>query len=289
MGLQLIVPVIAAYIAYSIADKPGIAPGLIIGMLAAKMGTGFLGGIVVGFLVGYIANGIKRISVPDTLMPAMSILVVPVLSAFIVGMLMIYLVGVPIAALTKGLTVWLNSMSGTNAIVLSFILGMMMAFDMGGPINKVAYTMALAAFEAQAYVISSAVFIAISIPPLGLALASFLAPKKYTEIEREAAKSGVVMGIIGITEGAIPFAVADPIRVIPSIMLGSAVAAALGAALGVSNPTIMSTVLGIPFVSSPVLHILAVVVGVTVTALLVNFLKSEIKIEELENANTLGV
>lgn len=280
IGLQLIVPVISAYIAYSIADKPGIAPGLICGMLAFKIGTGFLGGLIVGLLVGYIVEQLKKISLSPSLMPLLSILIIPLFTTFIVSMLLIYVIGNPIAWMTSGITEWLNAMKGTNQVLLAVLLGLMMAFDMGGPINKIAYTFAVASFTEKAYIPSSAVFIAISIAPLGLALATLLAPKKYTQEEKEAGKSGIVMGIIGITEGAIPFAVGDPLRVIPSIMVGTAVAAGLSTAFGVVNTTVMSSVMAVPFVNKPILHIIAVVAGVVVTALMVNFLKKEVKIED---------
>lgn len=281
-GLQLIVPVIAAYISYSIADKPGIAPALILGTFAYKMGTGFLGGIIIGILVGYVVELLKKalFRLPEVILPAISILVIPVGAALIGGILLNYVIGAPIVALQQGLTTWLHGMSAGNAIILSAILGAMMAFDMGGPINKVALTFALAAFEQKEYAISSAANIAISVPPLGLALATFIAAKKYTQSEREAAKSAAIMGLIGITEGAIPFAVADPVRVIPSIMIGTAVTSGLACALGVINPTIMAFLFATPFVNTPVLHVGSVLVGCVVTALLVNLLKPNIKEEQ---------
>ena len=278
-GLQLIVPVIACFIAYSIADRAAIAPALICGMLAYKIGTGFLGGIVVGLLVGYLVEWLKQIKIKASLMPLLAILIIPVVSSLAIGLLLIFVIGTPITSMMGGITAWLNSMKGTNIVILSIILGLMMAFDMGGPINKTAYTFAMASFSIQAYAVSSAVFIAISIPPLGLALATLLAPKKYTDEEKEAGKSGILMGIIGITEGAIPFAVADPLRVIPSIMLGSGVACGLSAAFGVINTTVMSSVMGIPFVNKPIFHIIAVAAGCLVTALLLNGLKKDINVK----------
>ncbi|MBU3101982.1 MULTISPECIES: PTS fructose transporter subunit IIC [Clostridium] len=286
-GLQLIVPVIACFIAYSIADRAAIAPALICGMLAFKLGTGFIGGIVVGLLVGYLVEWLKQIKVRASLMPLLAILIIPVFSSLVIGLLLIFVIGTPITSLMAGITAWLNSMKGTNIVILSVILGLMMAFDMGGPINKTAYTFALASFSIQAYAVSSAVFIAISIPPLGLALATLLAPKKYTDAEKEAGKSGILMGIIGITEGAIPFAVSDPFRVIPSIMIGSGVACGLSAAFGVVNKTVMSSVMGIPFVNKPVFHIIAVLAGCLVTAILLNVLKKDIKIEN-DEVNTVN-
>lgn len=279
IGLQLIVPVIACFIAYSIADRAAIAPALICGMLAFKIGTGFLGGLIVGLLVGYFVEWLKKIKVKPSLMPLVSILIIPVLSSLVIGLLLIYVIGTPISSMMNGITAWLNSMQGTNIVILSVILGLMMAFDMGGPINKTAYTFALASYSVKAYAVSSAVFIAISIAPLGLALATILGPKKYTDAEKEAGRSAILMGIIGITEGAIPFAVADPLRVIPSIMAGTGVACGLSAAFGVVNTTVMSSVMAIPFVNKPILHIISVVAGCFVTALLLNFLKKDVEVE----------
>lgn len=280
IGLQLIVPVIACFIAYSIADRAAIAPALICGMLAYKIGTGFLGGLIVGLLVGYFVEWLKKIKVRPALMPLISILIIPVVSSLVIGLLLIYVIGTPITSMMDGITAWLNSMQGTNIVIISIILGLMMAFDMGGPINKTAYTFALASFSVQAYAVSSAVFMAISIAPLGLALATILAPKKYTDAEKEAGKSAILMGIIGITEGAIPFAVADPLRVIPSIMAGTGVACGLAAAFGVVNTTVMSSVMAIPFVDKPIFHIIALLAGCAVTAVLLNVFKKDVAAEE---------
>ncbi|TDT62748.1 PTS fructose transporter subunit IIC [Fonticella tunisiensis] len=273
-GLGLIVPVIAAYIAYSIADKPGIAPGFIVGMLAKDMGTGFLGGIIVGLMVGYFVELLKKIQAPAAIMPVISILLIPVASTFVVGVTLKYIIGGPIIAATKGITAWLGGMQAGNQIILAAILGAMMAFDMGGPVNKTALTFAYGLYAEKIYGPATAIHIAIAIPPLGLALAAFLASKRYSNEEKEAAKSALVMGIVGITEGAIPFALADPVRVIPAIMIGSAVSSGLSAALGVVNPVLMATVFATPFVNKPLLHVVAVLAGVVTTAVLVNVFKS---------------
>lgn len=287
-GLQLIVPVIAAYVAYSIADKPGIGPGLICGMIAFKIGTGFLGGLIVGLIVGYLVELIKKIPVGPSLIPLISIMLIPIGTTFIVGMLLIYVIGAPITAMTNGITAWLGNMQGGNQVILAVILGGMMAFDMGGPINKIAYTFGMASYTQQVYGPSSAMLIAIAIPPLGLALATILAPKKYSEEEREAGKSAILMGCIGITEGAIPFAVGDPLRVIPSIMVGCAITSGLSMALGVVNPTAMATVMAIPFVNKPLLQIVSILAGVVVTALLINLLKSIGKSNKLSEDQELA-
>ena len=276
IGLEIIVPIIAGFVAYSIADKPGLAPGFIVGAFAQRMGTGFLGGIIVGILAGYIVELLKKIEVPTSVLPLMSLIIIPIISTLTCGILLQYVLGKPIANMSNGLSTWLQSLGDGNQIVLAAILGAMMAFDMGGPVNKVAFTFGLAMYSEQIYGPSSAVLLAISIPPLGLALAVALAPKKYTEGERQAAKTALVTGIGGITEGAIPFALADPIRVIPSIMVGTAVTTALGAAFKIENPVILQTVLSIPFVNKPFMQIIAILVGGFVTAIMVNLLKKDL-------------
>ncbi|KOF58276.1 PTS lactose transporter subunit IIBC [Clostridium sp. DMHC 10] len=279
-GLGLIVPVIAAYIAFSIADKPGLAPGFIVGTMANKMGTGFLGGIVVGLMVGFLVEQLKKIKTPDSIMPLMSLVIIPVISTLICGIILQYVVGTPIVSLMNTLTVWLKGMSGGNQVLLAVIIGGMMAFDMGGPINKVAYTLAVALYSQKLYGASSAAYLAISIPPLGLALAAFLAPKKYSEGEKEAAKTALITGIGGITEGALPFALADPLRVIPACMIGTALTTGFAAALGVESKVLLQTVLVIPFVNKPLLHIIAIVLGVVTTAVIANLLKKEVPLEQ---------
>lgn len=279
-GLGLIVPIIAAYIAYSIADKPGLAPGFIVGAFANNMGTGFLGGIVVGLMVGYFVEQLKKIEFPENIAPLISLIVIPIIATLACGIVLQYVIGKPIVNLMSALTVFLKGMSSGNQILLAVVIGAMMAFDMGGPVNKVAYTFGLAMYSQQLYVASSAAYLAISIPPLGLALATFLAPKKYTEGEKEAAKAALITGIGGITEGAIPFALSDPLRVIPACMIGTAVTTGFAAAFGVQSKVLLQTVLGIPFANKPLIQIIAIILGIIVTALMVNLLKKEVKIEQ---------
>lgn len=224
----LFVAVLSAFIAYSIADRPGIAPGLIGGMLAQTLGAGFLGGIVSGFLAGYLTKFLAdTIKLPVHLEGLKPVLILPFLSTIAVGLLMIYVIAPPVEIVLIGLTTWLNAMQGTNAIVLGLILGTMMAFDMGGPVNKAAYTFAVGLLTTGIATPMAAVMAAGMTPPLGLALAGFMFPTRFAEEEREARGPALVLGISFITEGAIPFAAKDPLRVIPSLMAGSAVAAAL--------------------------------------------------------------
>lgn len=224
----LFVAVLSGFIAFSIADRPGIAPGLIGGMLASSLGAGFLGGIVSGFLAGYFTRFLAtNIKLPAHLEGLKPVLILPLLSTLAVGLLMIYVIAPPVEVVLNGLTGWLQGMQSTNAIVLGLILGAMMAFDMGGPVNKAAYTFAVGLLTSGVYTPMAAVMAAGMTPPLGLALAGFLFPNRFAEEEREARSPALVLGISFITEGAIPFAAKDPLRVIPSLMAGSAVAAAL--------------------------------------------------------------
>ncbi len=276
-AFALMVPILAGFIAFSIADKPGLAPGLVGGMLASKIGAGFLGGIIAGFLAGYIAKWLRdRIQLPKNLEGLKPVLIIPFVATLAVGLLMTYVIGKPVTAIMTGLTDWLKGLSSTNAVFLGLLLGAMMAFDMGGPVNKAAYTFAVGLLGSNVYEPMAAVMAAGMTPPLGLWLATLIGRSKYTPEEREAGKAAGVLGISFITEGAIPFAAADPFRVIPSIMVGSAVTGALsmlfGATLRAPHGGIF--VLLIPnTVGKLGLYALAIVIGTVITALLVNALK----------------
>lgn len=232
-AFALFVPVLSAFIAFSIADRPGIAPGLIGGMLATTVGAGFLGGMVSGFLAGYLTKFLNdKIKLPDNLQGLKPVLILPVLSTLIVGLAMIFVVGPPMKVVLTALTDWLKGMQTSSAVVLGLILGAMMAFDMGGPVNKAAYTFAVGLLSSNVTAPMAAVMAAGMTPPLGLALAATLFKNRFTADEQEASKAAFVLGLSFITEGAIPYAARDPLRVIPSLMLGSAVTAALSMAFG---------------------------------------------------------
>ena len=233
-AFHLFVAVLSAYIAYSIADRPGIAPGLVGGMLAQNMGAGFLGGIGSGFLAGYFTKFLAgKIKLPTALEGLKPVLILPFVSTVVVGLLMIYVIAPPVGALNQVMSDWLNGMRGANALLLGVILGAMMAFDMGGPVNKAAYTFAVGLLASKVYTPMGAVIAAGMTPPLGLALAVFLFKDRFDLEEREAGGAALVLGLSFITEGAIPFAAKDPLRVIPSIMVGSAVAGAISMVSGV--------------------------------------------------------
>ncbi|MFO7171442.1 MAG: fructose-specific PTS transporter subunit EIIC [Bacillota bacterium] len=271
------VPILAGFIAYSIADRPGLAPGMIAGFLAAKVGAGFLGGIVGGFLAGYLVYYLNRaIQLPRTLEGMKPVLLLPLLGVGITGLLMIYVLNQPMAAAMNGLQNWLKGLTGGSAVLLGLLLGAMMAFDMGGPVNKAAYTFATGLLASQVYEPMAAVMAAGMTPPLGMFLATLLAPRKYTEEEREAGKAAAVLGLSFITEGAIPFAAADPFRVIPAIMVGSAVTGALSMAFGCELMVPHGGIWVLPMgnvVTHLGLYALAIAVGTVITALVVNVLK----------------
>jgi len=269
-GFLLIVPVLSGYIAYSIADRPGLAPGMIGGVLASITGSGFLGGIIAGFLAGYAVYWLNRwIQLPRNFAGIKPVLILPVLGSVIVGLLMIYVVGVPVHAANVALTNWLQGLQAGNAVLLGLLLGLMMAFDMGGPVNKAAYTFSVGLLGSHIYLPMAAVMAAGMTPPLGLALATVLFKNRFSHDEREAGKAAWVLGLSFITEGAIPFAAEDPFRVIPSIMIGSAVTAGLsmffGCQLHVPHGGIW--VVFIPnVVTNLPLYILSILIGTFVTA-----------------------
>lgn len=280
-AFALMVPILAGFIAFSIAEKPGLAPGLVGGMLASKMGAGFLGGIIAGFLAGYVAKLLKDyIKMPKNFEGLKPILIIPLLATGITGLLMIYVIGEPVKAIMDGLTVWLKSLGSTNAVLLGLLLGAMMAFDMGGPVNKAAYTFAVGLLASSVYGPMAAVMAAGMTPPLGLWLATILAPKKFTKEERDAGKAASVLGISFITEGAIPFAAGDPFRVIPSIMVGSALTGALSMLFGATLRAPHGGIFVLPIpnaVSHLGMYALAIVAGTVVTAIMLNILKKPVK------------
>ncbi|MBD0334566.1 MAG: PTS fructose-like transporter subunit IIB [Cyanobacteria bacterium Co-bin13] len=276
-AFALIVPVLSGFIAYSIADRPGLAPGLIGGMLAANLDMGFLGGILSGFLAGYVAKFIRdKVNLPANFEGLKPVLVIPLLATLIVGLLLFYVFGAPIRIIMESLTGFLQGLSGTNAVLLGLILGAMMAVDMGGPINKVAYTFAVGLLTTDLFGPMAAVMAAGMTPPLGLALATFVSKGRFNQAEQEAGRVASVLGISFITEGAIPFAANDPIRVLPACILGSAVAGGLSMLFGCTlrAPHGGIFVLAIPnAVGNAGMYIVAIAVGTLITTLAILQLK----------------
>ncbi len=232
-AFALMVPVLAGYIAFSIADRPGLAPGLIGGMLASSTGAGFLGGILAGFLAGYSAKFlVDKVKLPQSMEALKPILIIPLFASLFTGLVMIYLVGGPVSAIMDSLTNFLNNMGSTNAVLLGILLGCMMCFDLGGPVNKAAYTFGVGLLSTQTYAPMAAVMAAGMVPALGMGLATFLARNKFTAPEQEGGKASFLLGMCFISEGAIPFAARDPMRVIPCCMAGGALAGALSMLFG---------------------------------------------------------
>ncbi|WP_252109692.1 MULTISPECIES: PTS fructose-like transporter subunit IIB [unclassified Halomonas] len=276
-AMGLIVPVLTGYIAYSIADRPGIAPGLIGGMLAADIGSGFIGGILAGFLAGYVALALTRgVKLPSSVESLKPILIIPFVASLITGLVMVYIIGEPVAALLAALENYLESLDSTNAVILGLLLGTMMCVDLGGPINKAAYTFGVGLIASNTLGPMAAVMAAGMVPPIGMGLASVLARYKYAPAEREAGKASFVLGLCFISEGAIPFAAKDPLRVIPCCIAGGAVTGALSMLVGAKlmAPHGGIFVLLIPGAITPVLLYLgAIIIGSLITGVSYAFLK----------------
>jgi fructose PTS system EIIBC or EIIC component len=265
----MLVPILAGFIAYAMADRPGIAPGVVGGLIANDIGAGFLGGIAAGLLAGAVVMWLKKIKLPGGFGRLMPILVYPLVGCLVVGAVMIVVLGQPIASATEGLQAWLKGLQGANAILLGIILGSMMAFDMGGPVNKAAYAFAIAGLAGGAYAPMAAVMAAGMTPPLALALATIIRRNLFTPAEQRAGQANWVMGASFITEGAIPFAAADPIRVIPSMMVGSAIAATLSLLFGCTLRAPHGGIFVIGLIGHWPLYLLAIAIGTVVSAVLV--------------------
>jgi len=283
LAKTLIGPVLAAYIAFSIVGKLALAPAFVVGLLSENLGMGFIGGLIVGLLVGYAVKALVAASSKFKQGQANDVitgfLVVPIISTLTAGALVYFLIAAPVTAALAAVNDWLGTMSTGNAVLLAAILGAMIAFDMGGPVNKVAYTFALAAFEQGLHHVVAPVLIAITIPVLSAGLVTIIAKKKYDEEERIAGKTALFMSIFGFTEGAIPLAVVHPFRVIPAYMIGSAAGASLAALLGVFNtavfPSLMGLFIGSQTVGNGLLYVLCHVVGVAITIVLLLLLKKK--------------
>ena len=272
-AFKMALPVLAGFISYAIAGKPGLVPGLLGGYLAGTTNAGFLGALLVGLLAGHVVNLLKKLPVHKVLRPIMPIIIIPIVSGLVVGIVMLKVVGGPIADFMEFLGAWLNTMNQGNAIVLAGILGAMIAFDMGGPVNKAAFFFGAAMIKEGNFAVMGACAAAICTPPLGLALATLVAPRLWTEEQRESGLAALGMGMVGITEGAIPFAAADPVRVIPTIMIGSMVASAIAMLGRVGDHAPHGGPIVLPVVDNRLVYVLAIVAGTCVTALAINLVK----------------
>ncbi|MCW2242900.1 fructose-specific PTS transporter subunit EIIC [Azospirillum canadense] len=276
-AFALMVPALAGYIAFSIADRPGITPGMVGGLLAANLGAGFLGGIAAGFIAGYGTAWLNRhIRLHRNLEGLKPVLILPLLGSLITGLAMIYVVGTPVAEALAVMSAWLKGMQGSSAILLGLLIGAMMAFDMGGPVNKAAYAFSTGLIASQVYTPMAAAMAAGMVPPLGLALATKLFADRFTAEEREAGNAAAVLGIAFITEGAIPFAARDPLRVIPALVLGAALTGAISMGIGAELKVPHGGVFVLP-IPNAVTHlagyIIAIAIGTVTTAIALRVLK----------------
>ncbi|CDF86051.1 PTS system fructose-specific EIIBC component [Pseudomonas knackmussii B13] len=278
-AFKLMVPMLAGYIAWSIADRPGLAPGMIGGLLASSLGAGFLGGIVAGLLAGYSAKAVSQyLKLPQSLEALKPILLIPLLCSLFTGLVMIYVVGKPVAGLMTALTDFLAGMGTANAILLGLLLGGMMCVDLGGPINKAAYAFSVGLLASQSYAPMAATMAAGMVPPIGMGIATLLARRKFAQSEREAGKAALVLGLCFISEGAIPFAAKDPLRVIPASIAGGALTGALSMFFGCKllAPHGGLFVLLIPnAINHALMYLLAIAAGSVVTGVLYAVLKRD--------------
>jgi fructose-specific phosphotransferase system IIC component/fructose-specific phosphotransferase system IIB component len=264
-AFTLMLPVLAGYIAYAIADRPGLVPGFVSGWIAAQVGAGFLGALLAGLLAGHVTEWLKHRRVPTWIRPVMPILVLPVVATLIVGAAMLWIIGGPIAHVMHGATSLLSNLNTGNRVLLGLILGGMIAVDMGGPINKTAFFFGAAMIQQGDPRIMGACAAAICTPPLGLGLATLLSRDLWTPEERDAGLASLTMGVVGITEGAIPFAAADPLRVIPCIIAGSMVASAIAILAGVGDQAPHGGFIVLPVIQQKVAYVLAIAAGTAVT------------------------
>ncbi len=283
-AFSMLVPILAGFIAYAIADRPGLVPGIVGGLLASAIGAGFLGGLLAGLIGGGVALWLSRIKVHRSVAGIMPVVVIPLVSTAVIGILMLVVIGSPLASAQSSMTDWLKGLGGSNAVLLGALLGLMMAFDLGGPVNKVAYTFGLAALASNNLTIMAAVMAAGMTPPLALALATVLRPHLFSDAERKAGEAAWLLGASFITEGAIPFAAGDPLRVIPSMMAGSAVTGSLSMAFGATSRAPHGGIWVVGLIGSPLLFVLAILAGIVVSTASVVALKSARRKESTADA-----
>jgi len=280
LAFSFLVPALAGYISFAIADRPGIAPGFTAGALAVFIGGGFIGGIVGGVIAGFTALWVSNLKVPQWLRGLMPVVITPLVASLVVGLIMFFLIGRPLAWVNSSLTEWLSGMSGTSAVFLGIILGLMMCFDLGGPVNKAAYAFAtagLAAATTASFEIMATVMAAGMVPPLAMALATTIRPGLFSEPERENGRAAWLLGATFISEGAIPFAAADPLRVIPSMMFGGAITGALCMAFGATSRAPHGGIFVLFAIDNKLGFVIAIVAGTIAAALAVVAAKQFIK------------
>jgi len=292
-GFAMMIPLLAGYIAYSIAGKPGLVPGMILGYIAnnpvgtEETTTGFLGAMLLGVIAGYVAKWVKTWKVPPTIKTVMPILIIPIVTVFIVGIGYVYVLAEPLGSFVDLIMSFMSSLQGGSVLILGIIIGGLTAVDMGGPVNKTVTAFTIALMAEGIYGPNGAHRIAVAIPPLGLAISTFISQKKYTQADKGLGVSAAFMGLIGITEGAIPFAVKDFKRVIPAIILGSAVGGAIGMLNGVETFIPHGGLIVIGAVDGKLWYFIAMLIGSLVTALYLHIAKPDLpeNTKEKENAS----
>lgn len=289
-GFSMMIPMLSGYIAYSLAGKPGIAPGMILGYIAnnpvgeSQVKTGFLGAMILGVAVGYFVKWCKTWKVSKNIKPIMPIIIIPMITTFVLGLVYIYIISIPIGIAMNWLVEVLGQIQGGSAILLGLIIGAMTAIDMGGPINKTATAFTLALMAEGIYSPNGAHRIAVAIPPLALAVSTFIDRKKYTEDDKNLGISAFFMGLIGITEGAIPFAVKDMKRVLPAIIIGSAIGGAMGMANGVEALVPHGGLIILPVVNGKLWYTISMLVGVLVSVAILHFAKPNLEESKKEES-----
>lgn len=271
--LGLLVPILAAYVSYSLADKPGLIPGLAGGLAASTIGAGFFGGLIAGLIAGYTVRYLKKIKYPPSFAGIVTIFFYPLLGTVITGFFMMFVIGGPIAWFSHAMTAWLGELQSTNFVILGIVLGAMAGFDMGGPVNKAGYAFALAAIDSGNGLPYAAFAAAKSLPGIIVAISALIVPKGFTNDEKDAAKSSWLLGVFGISEGAIPFALRDPLRVIPATMAGGALAAVVSLWGRSSLQSAGGSVLTIPVTANPLFWVAGLVGGAVLGALILSALK----------------
>lgn len=272
-SFAMMLPILAGYISYAIAGKPGMVSGFIGGYLSGQINAGFLGALLAGVLAGHLVNLIKKLPTPKVVKPIMPILIIPIFSSLVIGILMLKVIGIPIANFMVFLGEWLQGLGAGNAIVLAILLGAMIAFDMGGPVNKAAFFFGAAMIKQGNCFVMGSVAAAICTPPLGMGLATLLGGKLWDEQEKEAGIAAIGMGLMGITEGAIPFAATDPFRVIPCIMMGSITAAVIAMLGKAQDHAPHGGPIVLPVVDNRIIYVIAILSGMVVTMIAINTLK----------------
>lgn len=289
-GFAMMVPVLGAYVAYSIGGRPALAPGFILGFIAnnpigdTTIKAGFLGALFMGILAGYFVRWMKTWKVPSLIKPIMPVLIIPILSVFVLGMIYVYAINTPVVMLSEWLLDVLADMQETNIILFAFVLGLICEIDMGGPICKAVTIFCLAMIAEGNYAVNAMFFVCPAIPPLAVLLSNYLFKNKWTSADKIQAQSAGVMGVVGITEGTIPFIVEDGLHILPGTMIGCGVASVIAALAGVTSPVPHGGIFPVLVAGNPFMYIAAQIIGIVVGAVIIGLLRKPVNLEEKKQA-----